>query len=148
MGHSRNAVYIFDDKSSDLPLWIQASRHEDAKSGQRVSCSIHTSASRNRNANRSLRHRCCRNSWIRLPVYYQQRVCNSSRKGGKEEWKFDPPVRKNRGILYILPRMKRDEMSRNSTRCSLLCPSRFTRKRRTVEVRVKRWWALYVKGWL
>lgn len=42
--------------------------------------------------------------------------------------------------------MKRDEMSRNSTRCSLLCPSRSTRKRRTVEVRVKRWWALYVKG--
>lgn len=113
MGHSRNAVYIFDDKSSDLPLWIQASRHEDAKSGQRVSCSIHTSASRNRNANRSLRHRCCRNSWIRLPVYYQQRVCNSSRKGGKEEWKFDPP---HRGILYILPRMKRNETRCQGTR--------------------------------
>ena len=145
MGHSRNAVYIFDDKSSDLPLWIQASRHEDAKSGQRVSCSIHTSASRNRNANRSLRHRCCRNSWIRLPVYYQQRVCNSSRKGGEGgmEIRSSP----SRDFIYSPENeTKRDEMSRNSTRCSLLCPSRSTRKRRTVEVRVKRWWALYVKG--
>lgn len=103
MGHSRNAVYIFDDKSSDLPLWIQASRHEDAKSGQRVSCSIHTSASRNRNANRCVIVVVVIVGYV-CPFIINNEYVTARERGGKEEWKFDPPVRKNRGILYIFSR--------------------------------------------
>lgn len=102
-----------------------------------MSCSIHTSASRNRNA--KLRHRCCRNNvWALLSTASK---CNStsrveilvriSRKGKKIG---------ARDFRFISLENEINE-SRNS-RCSLSCVPLGPRKRRTVEVRVKRWWAL------
>ena len=47
------------------------------------------------------------------PFIINNEYVTARERGGKEEWKFDPP---HRGILYILPRMKRNETRCQGTR--------------------------------